>query len=684
MRLLRFAILFAFFAISMARALCDDFEIFANQTSLGCDIAVNAVITYGEPLILSIAPETGDIRWKAGDAVIGTAFAYPAILPENTTKTIIYAVERNGVEKTISVNLQERQSFTVFFDLDGGSATPAINPQNILKDSLAKEPSGTLTKASHIFDGWDFNFNTPITKDTIIKAKWEFSKTTPTKEMLDFKLSTELVYTSLPIDPIPVTQNSSAYEQMGAITVLYNGSAALPTNAGTYAISASILENEHYNAAIILLGEITIDKKTIALSVSSGVAQNREYNGTTAASITSLVIDDTGLLANDQGKINSSYYSIANANFASPNAGIDIEVSGTLNWLPNNSLSGNYNLLPVTFNNLKANITQAKGILQISALQNYELSNPVKPSVINKSSFVKEEDIIWEYKREGESAYSQKLPDRVGNWIAKAYFDQTLNYTGAVDSTVFSVIRGNAAAIIQSIEFADPGFDLDTALSSKLRHYYVASASLCQIKSSEMQITVKEADIILRIGNTPQKGIPDENGFARYDIPFELGKPGLNMLIYELLSRDGVYSEFDTVLVETPIPFDAIVLQKWNNVLFVNNNPQTNGGYKFTDFKWFENNEEVSSAQFYSAGPSSQDTLNPSDVYKVVMQTESGIRLSTCQGSAKIKEPEPSPKLMPTKQVLGINDKSIKSGAKIYNLNGKLTKETPAGVYIVK
>ncbi|MDR2583141.1 MAG: InlB B-repeat-containing protein [Fibromonadaceae bacterium] len=241
------------------------------------------------------------------------------------------------------------------------------------------------------------------------------------------------------------------------------------------------------------------------------------------------------------------------------------------------------------------------------------------------------------------------------------------------DTTIKAKWKISNLFVGDTIIFEDPGYDIDSIFSSKQRHYFVFSPSLCEVKDTiKIQITTKEPDIILRIDSIPQRST-DENGL-HYEVPFIFkNKPGLDTLIYEWISKDGLRSKFDTILIETPIPFDSIVKQKWNSVLFVNNNSK-----KFKDFEWFKNNNEVGNLQFYSIV-----NYNSNDIYKIVMQTTEGNRISTCEGKAKINITQP-PKPTLTKQVLGIKEKYLNKNSKVYNLNGKLIKETSAGVYIVK
>jgi len=243
-----------------------------------------------------------------------------------------------------------------------------------------------------------------------------------------------------------------------------------------------------------------------------------------------------------------------------------------------------------------------------------------------------------------------------------------------------------------TIIFDSSGYDLDTKLSREHRHYFVASPSRCEIKEKDtIKITImtKDPDMVLQIKNEGQRPI-DEKGL-RYEIPFVFGKLGnlnSNTLIYDWFSKkdnDNLPIKSDTIIIETPVPFkDPLIKKKWNSIWFVNNNPKTNGlNDSITEFKWFKNNSEVGDSQYYSATSS-----NPNDVYNIVMQTSKGNRLSTkistCQDTEDKENNEQTPKKRLAIKVLGVNEKSLNKDLKVYNLNGKLTKETPAGVYIVK
>jgi uncharacterized repeat protein (TIGR02543 family) len=591
------------------------------------------------------------------------------------------------------------KQYTIIFNVNSLDGTGAVNPAS--KTVTYTLPVGTLptpTRAAHEFKGW---FDAPsggteykaetvyqITGPTTLYAKWEFIKgTRPIATMLDYTIPSGLVYNGMPITSLPTASPKPGISgTLGAITILYDGESTPPKNAGIYTISAFIAlhASEDYDSATVSLGSMNIAKAPTTLSVISVTAKSKTYDAKTTAEIDNISFNISPLYAGDA--ISPSDYSI-NANFASPDVGTGITINGIISWLPNGPFSKNYSISPspLTFTTT-ANITQATGELRIiDPLLNYEYTKAHTNPIISKNSFIPYEVIIFEYKRDGESdgAYSTYPPNRVGNWYVRVTLPATANYTGDMDFKLFNVTRGNAKSVKHKIEFSEDVFTKDSDLSDKLQTYYVAN--LCEIKNTTITITItEEPDIVFKLENdSPHKQL-DKNGFVYYEIPFDFGKPGLDTLIYTLLSTDNIYSESDTLLIETPIPFENITKQKWNNVIFVNNNSQDNGGYEFADFTWFKNDREISNLQFYSVGPKATDVLDINDIYKVTMHTKDGIRISTCEGNPKIITLQSAEKSTVAKQVLGINGKTAKPEQKVYNVHGAQRKDTPAGVYIVK
>ena len=70
-----------------------------------------------------------------------------------------------------------QQMYSVTFDTDGGRA---VATQSVLENKKATRPSTNPIKTGYTFDNWytdkafasAWNFDTPITKDTTLYAKW--------------------------------------------------------------------------------------------------------------------------------------------------------------------------------------------------------------------------------------------------------------------------------------------------------------------------------------------------------------------------------------------------------------------------------------------------------------------------------------------------------------------------------
>ena len=119
--------------------------------------------THGGTVTLPLEPtKTGHdfIGWNTNAAGTG------AVFDENTPVTSCLTVYAQWRLKT----------YTVTFDVDGGSA---IDPQTVDHGAKATKPADP-TKGGHNFGGWytddtlttEFDFDTPITDDTTIYARW--------------------------------------------------------------------------------------------------------------------------------------------------------------------------------------------------------------------------------------------------------------------------------------------------------------------------------------------------------------------------------------------------------------------------------------------------------------------------------------------------------------------------------
>ena len=116
------------------------------------------------------------------------------------------------------------------------------------------------------------------------------------------------------------------------------------------------------------------------------------------------------------------------------------------------------------------------------------------------------------------------------------------------------------------------------------------------------------------------------------DTPF----PGIYRQTITITSQDGTAQLTYIIVVEKAFNFDDIVEQKYNNVLLVNNNPDTNGGYRFVAYKWYKNGQLIGTGQYYSAGQNASNHLDTNATYSVELTTTEGEIIHTCDFSIEL------------------------------------------------
>ena len=120
-----------------------------------------------------------------------------------------------------------------------------------------------------------------------------------------------------------------------------------------------------------------------------------------------------------------------------------------------------------------------------------------------------------------------------------------------------------------------------------------------------------------------------ENTALNFEI--EIPASGIYRKEIQVTSQDGTETINYHIIIEKSFSFDDIVIQKYNNVLIVNNNPETNGGYSFVSYQWYKDGVLVGTGQYYSAGENSDDLLDENAHYSVKITTEDGEELQTCE-----------------------------------------------------
>ena len=109
-------------------------------------------------------------------------------------------------------------------------------------------------------------------------------------------------------------------------------------------------------------------------------------------------------------------------------------------------------------------------------------------------------------------------------------------------------------------------------------------------------------------------------------ITVKTDKPALFTYDITITSVDGSKSKKYTLEVEKPFSPDIFV-QRWYDVLAVNNNFATNGGYHFVAYEWYKGTAKQQDTKGYIQEPGG---LNKSVSYWAILTTQQGARISAC------------------------------------------------------
>lgn len=122
---------------------------------------------------------TGDVTYMVTLDVFGASQALTKIVPLSVGDNTVYLFELHDgeVSKKIEVTIRRRPTYSVYFNSNGGTS---VQSQTVEEGFLSSEPTAP-TRTGYTFDGWEFDFSTPITGYTTINAKWKANTDTAYK-----------------------------------------------------------------------------------------------------------------------------------------------------------------------------------------------------------------------------------------------------------------------------------------------------------------------------------------------------------------------------------------------------------------------------------------------------------------------------------------------------------------------
>ncbi len=430
-------------------------------------------------------------------------------------------------------------------------------------------------------------------------------------------------------------------------------------NAGTYKVTATVSQ-ENYNDKV-LTADLTINKAEAVITAEA--VQTFTYDGTIKNVSAKLNHEESALTyAPAQGFTNAGIYEVKisseeTENYLSASKEVSlviepIEIEGlsfegatfTYDGQPHSLIvTGLPEGATVSYSNNGKTNAGTYTVTAIVSLENYSDKVLTAELIINKAP---------------QSITFEELSDRNvidDNFVLQATSSSglpvTYSYTSEDDEPAATVsergfVRLLAAGQIsitamqegnQNYEAATPVIRTLNILNSTARlDKVVINGTSYSNPSAEIYYLIGcgSGEDQVQIQLEPNRGSSADHA-AMFTI--ETPVPGIYDETIMVTSGDGNASRTYHIKVEKTFNFEDIVVQKFNNVLLVNNNPATNGGYKFESFRWYKNGALIGTGQYFSEGDNLSDQLDTESSYYVEMTTEDGEILRTCDTTVQLR-----------------------------------------------
>ncbi|MDR3235408.1 MAG: YDG domain-containing protein, partial [Prevotellaceae bacterium] len=390
----------------------------------------------------------------------------------------------------------------------------------------------------------------------------------------------------------------AALEYTAGKQVQYSGNVTASTwniagdDAGNYILPSFVARRQASITPLLLTHDVT-------------VTPTKVYDGTTAAAHTGGL---TNVIAPDNVALTVELYYTAGKN---------VQTDGNIaahRWLLSGSDKDNYTL-PV-FAPQQASITPKPQT--IAFVESAESLNVEQLGGVYTLFAVTDDGVTVKFRTDGSTAAATIDAGvntllrliQTGTATVTAYLDD-VNYSASEVSRTFTVVSDNTQVSAVTVDDAD----LTDA------NVYVAH---CGVKELAIRVTPDE------VGSKVLY-----NGAEVSDIRFDVTRADIYTVTYEVVSSAGNTGTY-SLTVESRFDFDELIGKKFNNVLFVNNNPDNNGGYTFSSYEWYKNGQYIDWRQYYSAGDARSDVLDASAAYSVTLTTTDGKVLHTCPGTVTL------------------------------------------------
>ncbi|MDT0642193.1 MBG domain-containing protein [Zunongwangia sp. F363] len=424
-------------------------------------------------------------------------------------------------------------------------------------------------------------------------------------------------------------------------------------NAGTYKVTATVSQ-ENYNDKI-LTADLVIKKAEAVITAEA--MQNFTYDGTVKNISAELNHEETSLTyAPAQGYINAGTYEVTVSaeetdNYLSASKELSLVIEST--EIEGVSLEGAtftydgqtnslaVNGLPegasVTYdNNGQINAGTYKVTATVSQ-ENYNDKVLTADLVINKAVQSISFDDLDNRNLQTDDNFLLNATSSSGLPVTYSYTSENTDPAARVSERGFVRLLAAGTISITATQQGNQNYEAATPVTRTL-NILNSTARLNNVVINGTSYSNPSTDIYYLIGcgsDEDQVQIqlePNRGSSADHAAMFtiETPVPGIYNETIMVTSGDGNASRTYHIKVEKTFDFEDIVVQKFNNVLLVNNNPATNGGYKFESFRWYKNGALIGTGQYFSEGDNAGDALDAQSNYYVEMTTEDGEVLKTC------------------------------------------------------
>ncbi|MDR2036502.1 MAG: YDG domain-containing protein [Bacteroidales bacterium] len=397
-------------------------------------------------------------------------------------------------------------------------------------------------------------------------------------------------YAAAAIEPQPVIRNGATVLEPGIDYTLRYSNNRNVTNAAVVTVTGVNNYSGTRTAAFNIIPK--------ELTVAGASANNKPYDGNTAATISGATLQ--GAIPGDDVALDE-----LTGTFTQSTAGTDIAVTASL------SLKGadkdNYTLVQPT--GLTANITKAPQTISFTlpAILNIEdNSGQFTLSATASSGKVVKYRSSDNNIAEISSDETTLLLKSYGMVTITAYVDDDPNYEQTEEARQLQVTSNSTRVL---------GIDVSNSVYDQPNELYLVN---CGVDMITVSITTENNATVIHEGT--------EGSVFTIDVT----RAGIYRITFTVKSEGGTNTRDYTFVIEKRFDFDRIVVQKWGNVLLVNNNKDNNGGYEFVAYQWYKDDQLIGNGQYYSAGEKITDLLDDQAMYHVIVTTKDGTVLRTC------------------------------------------------------